>query len=164
MNGTSHAADFDVVIGGGGLVGATLALALAELDLRVALIEASAFDDPGQPSFDDRTTALSNGSRRAFEALGVWQLIEHEATPIRRIHVSDQGRFGFARLAHGQFGGGGDEAVQDVIDFGLARQAGLGEVDGGKRPGGDEPARFGDRQESGIAAHRGPPVGSNVRG
>jgi|HigsolmetaAR201D_1030396.scaffolds.fasta_scaffold00507_12 2-octaprenyl-6-methoxyphenol hydroxylase len=98
MNGTSHAADFDVVIGGGGLVGATLALALAELDLRVALIEASAFDDPGQPSFDDRTTALSNGSRRAFEALGVWQLIEHEATPIRRIHVSDQGRFGFARL------------------------------------------------------------------
>ncbi len=89
---------YDVAIGGGGLVGAALALALSELDLRVALIEASSFDSRDQPSFDERTTALSNGSRRAFEALGVWPLIEREATPIRRIHVSDQGRFGFARL------------------------------------------------------------------
>lgn len=89
---------FDVAVGGGGLVGATLALALAQLDLRVVVIEGSAFDDRDQPSFDERTTAISNGSRRAFEALGVWSLLEREAAPIRRIHVSDQGRFGFARL------------------------------------------------------------------
>ena len=63
-----------------------------------SLIEAHPFGTSGQPSFDDRTTALSNGSRRIFEALGVWPLLEREATPIRRIHVSDRGRFGFARL------------------------------------------------------------------
>lgn len=91
-------ATYDVAVGGGGLVGAALALALSELDLRVVLIEAAAFDSRNQPSFDDRTTALSNGSRRAFEALGVWPLIERDATAIRRIHISDQGRFGFARL------------------------------------------------------------------
>jgi 2-octaprenyl-6-methoxyphenol hydroxylase len=89
----------DIAIAGGGLVGASLALALAKLDLEIALIEAAPFGVAAQPSFDDRTTALSNGSRRIFEALGVWPLIERDATPIRRIHVSDRGRFGFARIS-----------------------------------------------------------------
>jgi 2-octaprenyl-6-methoxyphenol hydroxylase len=89
---------YDVAICGGGLVGATLALALAELDLAVVLIEAHPFGNVGQPSFDERTTALANGSRRIFEALGVWPLLERETTAIRRIHVSDQGRFAFARI------------------------------------------------------------------
>ncbi|MET0533329.1 MAG: 2-octaprenyl-6-methoxyphenyl hydroxylase [Steroidobacter sp.] len=88
----------DVAIVGGGLVGASLALALAKLRLKIALIEAAPFGVADQPSFDDRTTALSNGSRRIFEQLGVWSLMEREATPIRRIHVSDRGRFGFARI------------------------------------------------------------------
>lgn len=88
----------DIAIVGGGLVGASLALALSQLDLTVVLVEAHPFGVEGQPSFDDRTTALSNGSRRIFEGIGVWPLIERETTPIRRIHVSDQGRFGFARL------------------------------------------------------------------
>jgi 2-octaprenyl-6-methoxyphenol hydroxylase len=89
----------DVAVAGGGLVGASLALALSQLQLKVALIEASPFGAADQPSFDDRTTALSNGSRRIFEGLGVWPLIERGATPIRRIHVSDQGRFAFARIS-----------------------------------------------------------------
>jgi 2-octaprenyl-6-methoxyphenol hydroxylase len=88
----------DVAICGGGLVGATLAIALARLHLKVALIESHPFGAAAQPSFDERTTALSNGSRRVFEGLDVWPLIEREATPIRRIHVSDKGRFGFARI------------------------------------------------------------------
>ncbi|MFL6576935.1 MAG: FAD-dependent oxidoreductase, partial [Povalibacter sp.] len=88
----------DVAIAGGGLVGASLALALSSLKLKVALLEAHPFGTSGQPSFDDRTTALSNGSRRIFEAIGVWPLIEREATGIRRVHISDQGRFGFARI------------------------------------------------------------------
>ena len=88
----------DVAIVGGGLVGASLALALAQLQLKVVLIEAHPFGVSGQPSFDDRTTALSNGSRRIFEGIGVWPLLAREATPIRRIHISDQGRFAFARL------------------------------------------------------------------
>jgi 2-octaprenyl-6-methoxyphenol hydroxylase len=88
----------DVAIAGGGLVGASLALALSSLKLKVALIEAHPFGTTDQPSFDDRTTALSNGSRRIFDGIGVWPLIEREATPIRRIHISDQGRFAFARI------------------------------------------------------------------
>ncbi len=88
-----------VAICGGGLVGATLAVALAQLDLDVVLIESHPFGAVDQPSFDERTTALSNGSRRVFQGLGIWPLIKREATPIRRIHVSDKGRFGFARIA-----------------------------------------------------------------
>jgi len=89
----------DVAIVGGGLVGASLAIALEPLGLRVALVESVAPQAGTQPSFDDRTTALGNGTRRIFESLGLWAGIAPHAAPIRRIHVSDAGRFGFARLA-----------------------------------------------------------------
>ena len=99
MNAPSPAADFDLAIVGGGLVGASLALALAPLGLRIAVIEAVT---PGageqHPSFDERTTALANGTVAVFQALGVWAAMEREAAPIRRIHVSEQGRFGTARI------------------------------------------------------------------
>ena len=88
----------DVAIVGGGMVGASLALALAPLGLEVALIEAIPHDAAAQPSFDERTTALSNGSCRILDALQVWPDVERQATPIRKIHISDQGRFGFARI------------------------------------------------------------------
>jgi 2-octaprenyl-6-methoxyphenol hydroxylase len=89
---------FDVAIVGGGMVGATLGVALAPLNLRVALIEAIPHNAASQPSFDERTTALSNGSRRILETIGVWPALDALATPIAKIHVSDQGRFGFARI------------------------------------------------------------------
>lgn len=88
----------DVAIAGGGLVGASLAIALAQLDLQVALIEAAKLGASDHPSFDDRTTALSNGSRQIFNGLGAWQGMERHAAPIRRIHISEQGGFGFARI------------------------------------------------------------------
>jgi 2-octaprenyl-6-methoxyphenol hydroxylase len=89
---------FDIAIVGGGMVGASLAVALAPLGLKIALVEAVPHGDASQPSFDERTTALSNGSRRILETLGVWPGVQPLATPIRKIHVSDQGRFGFARI------------------------------------------------------------------
>jgi 2-octaprenyl-6-methoxyphenol hydroxylase len=89
---------FDVAVVGGGMVGASLAVALAPLGLKVAVVEAVAHDSASQPSFDERTTALSNGSRRILETLGVWTGVEASATAIRKIHVSDQGHFGFARI------------------------------------------------------------------
>lgn len=98
MSGTVTTRDFDVAISGGGLVGASLALALAPLGLKVALIEAVPQGRSEHPSFDERTTALANGSVRIFRSLDVWRQMEREATPIRRIHVSDQGRFGIARI------------------------------------------------------------------
>lgn len=89
---------FDIAIAGGGMVGASLAVALAPLGLEVALVEAIAHDSASQPSFDERTTALSNGSCRILETLGVWPEARTQAVAIRKIHVSDQGRFGFARI------------------------------------------------------------------
>jgi 2-octaprenyl-6-methoxyphenol hydroxylase len=90
--------DVDVAIVGGGMVGASLALALRDLGIRVLLIEGVAPNSSAQPSFDDRTTALGNASRRIFDSLGVWAAVAPRAAAIRTIHVSDAGRFGFARL------------------------------------------------------------------
>jgi 2-octaprenyl-6-methoxyphenol hydroxylase len=101
MNGAAHAGEaveVDVAIVGGGLVGASLAAALAPAGLKLAVVEGVAPDAARQPSFDDRTTALGNGSRQVFESLGLWSAIAPEAAPIRHLHVSDAGRFGFARL------------------------------------------------------------------
>lgn len=80
------------------MIGSSLALALAPLSLRVALVEAVAREDARQPSFDDRSTALSRSSKRMFEAIGLWQDVAAASTPIRSIHVSDRGRFGFAHI------------------------------------------------------------------
>ena len=98
MSKTSTASEYDLLIVGGGLVGASLAAALAPLQLKVAVVEAVAFGSRAQPSFDDRITALSEGSRRIFESMGVWAGIAPEANAIRHIHVSDRGRFGATRL------------------------------------------------------------------
>jgi len=89
----------DVAIAGGGLVGASLGLALAGTDKRVLLIEAVPAGDSGQPSFDDRTSALGNGSRRILETLGVWQHLAGSASAVREIQVSDAGHPGGARLS-----------------------------------------------------------------
>ena len=88
----------DVAIVGGGMVGASLALGLRGLGISVLLVEGVVPGSSSQPSFDDRTTALGNASRRIFASLGVWSDIAPQAAGIRTIHVSDAGRFGFARL------------------------------------------------------------------
>jgi 2-octaprenyl-6-methoxyphenol hydroxylase len=96
--------DFDLAIIGGGMVGASLAAALAGTARRVLLVESVAAGGPAQPSFDARTTALGNASRRIFEGLGVWPQLRPAAAAIRTIHVSDAGRFGFARLVAAEQG------------------------------------------------------------
>jgi len=98
MTTSAHGNDYDIVIAGGGMIGTSLALALAPLGLRVAVVEAVAQRAVEQPSFDDRSTALSRSTQRMFEAMGLWEEIAAAATPIRSIHVSDQGRFGFSHI------------------------------------------------------------------
>lgn len=97
--------DTDIVIAGGGLAGATLALTLARVlpQLRVTVVEAfplspEALPESYQPSYDARSTALAWGSRLIFEELGLWPRLSEHATPIRHIHVSDRGRFGATHL------------------------------------------------------------------
>jgi len=89
---------YDIVIAGGGMIGTSLGLALAPLKLRIAVVEAVARAEKQQPSFDDRSTALSRSSQRMFEAMGLWQDIARSSTPIKSIHVSDRGRFGFSHI------------------------------------------------------------------
>jgi 2-octaprenyl-6-methoxyphenol hydroxylase len=89
---------YDLVIGGGGMIGASLAIALAPLGLRIAVVEAVSRVEAQQPSFDDRSTALSRSTQRMYEAMGLWDDIIASATPIRRIHISDKGRFGFSHI------------------------------------------------------------------
>ncbi len=92
------AESYDIVIAGGGMIGSALAIALAPLELQVAVVEPVARGEAQQPSFDDRSTALSRSSRRMFEAMGLWQEVDAASIPIESIHVSDRGRFGFAHI------------------------------------------------------------------
>ncbi|MEW8107043.1 MAG: 2-octaprenyl-6-methoxyphenyl hydroxylase [Candidatus Thiodiazotropha endolucinida] len=91
---------FDLLIVGGGMVGASLAHAVSGQGLRIGVIEAWPFDSSAQPSFDDRVLALSWGSRIILQAMGVWDDIQVAAEPILNIHISDRGHFGFTRLNH----------------------------------------------------------------
>jgi 2-octaprenyl-6-methoxyphenol hydroxylase len=94
----SQETDYDIVIAGGGMIGTSLGVALAPLNLKVAIVEAVARGAEQQPSFDDRSTALSRSSQRMFQAMGLWAEIAAASTPIKSIHVSDKGRFGFSHI------------------------------------------------------------------
>ncbi|MBV8909585.1 MAG: FAD-dependent monooxygenase, partial [Gammaproteobacteria bacterium] len=102
LNGRSTSVDVAIV--GGGMVGASLALALAGSGRSVLIVESVPFGGTAQPSFDERTTALGNASRRIFSSLGLWKSLAAEAAAITAIHVSDAGRFGFSRLSAAEQG------------------------------------------------------------
>ncbi|HNC69075.1 MAG TPA: 2-octaprenyl-6-methoxyphenyl hydroxylase [Pseudomonadales bacterium] len=102
--------DCDVLIVGGGMVGASLACAMARSvhPWRVTLIESIAMPPAGsraqQPSFDSRCTALSVGSAGFLERIGLWQGLQALVEPIRSIHVSDRGHFGSVLMDAAQEG------------------------------------------------------------
>lgn len=93
-------AEFDLLIIGGGMVGASLARAVAGQGMRIGVVEAFAVESEAQPSFDDRVIALSWGSRLILQGIGVWDELAKAAEPILNIHVSDRGHFGFTHLDH----------------------------------------------------------------
>ncbi len=90
-----------VIIVGGGMAGATLALALSQMTggrLPVHLVEASAPDSAAHPGFDARAIALAQGTCQQLTAIGVWPAIASCATAITSVHVSDRGHAGFVTL------------------------------------------------------------------
>jgi 2-octaprenyl-6-methoxyphenol hydroxylase len=92
---------FDVIIVGGGMVGLSAALGFAKLGLSVAVLEAhklSLSGVPETPSFDSRSTALSYGSRKILEDLGVWSAMADLVSPISSVHVSQKGMMGVSRM------------------------------------------------------------------
>jgi 2-octaprenyl-6-methoxyphenol hydroxylase len=91
--------NYDLVIVGGGMAGASLARALADTGLRIAIIEAIPWQSDQQPSYDVRTISLSHGSRLVYETMGIWQQIDPLAVcPIHSIHISDRGHPGMTHL------------------------------------------------------------------
>jgi len=88
---------FDVAVVGGGLVGASLAIALAPSGKKVTLIEAAA-PPKSQPSWDEREIALNVVSQRIYAGLGLWDRLAPETSPILATHISERGRFGVARF------------------------------------------------------------------
>ena len=93
---------YDVIIAGGGMVGASLACDLASKSAgRLSILVVENFPLPDnaaqpmyQPSFDARSTALSAGSKNLLEAMGVWATLKEYVQPIDKIHVSNKGRLG----------------------------------------------------------------------
>lgn len=88
----------DILIIGGGLTGATLMLALADLGYRCLLVEAKPFSDRIQEDFDARSLALSTASVQILKMLNIWPLLQDYATPIEMIHISERQVFGSARM------------------------------------------------------------------
>nr|CAA6830169.1 MAG: 2-octaprenyl-6-methoxyphenol hydroxylase (EC [uncultured Thiotrichaceae bacterium] len=96
---------FDVLIVGGGMVGASMAVALRPLGLKVGLVEAFAFaKSRSQQGYDDRSVALSHGSSLIFKGMGLWETLRPQVEAIQNIHVSDRGYFGATRLSAEQQG------------------------------------------------------------
>jgi len=117
----------DVLIVGGGLVGASLAIALERLGLRVGLIEAT---PPGSlPAvFDERNLSFAEGTVNALTALGVMQKLRAPAGAIARIHVSRRGDFGRGLLEASRYGRSEFGRVVVARDFGEALEARLAEA------------------------------------
>ena len=90
-----------VIIVGGGMAGATLALAISHLTqgkLPVHLIEAVAPNCAAHPGFDARAIAIAQGTCQQLTRIGVWPAIQDCATAITTVHVSDRGHAGFVTL------------------------------------------------------------------
>lgn len=93
----------DIAIIGGGLVGASLAVALAPLNLRIVLIEAAP-PPASVASWDERCIALNAASQQIVTGLGLWDALAPAAAPILSTHISERGRFGVARFTAEQAG------------------------------------------------------------
>ena len=128
----------DVVIVGGGLVGASLAIALVRQGVEVGLVEAA---PAGQmPAvFDQRNLSFAAATVNALTALGVMQQLRTPTGPIRRIHISRQGDFGRVRLEAQDYGRATFGQVVVARDFGEALEARLEGLSGLTRY---RPARF----------------------
>ena len=113
---------YDIVIVGGGLVGASMALALAGIaeryQLSIAIIDAAKAEDSTPTAagdLDGRATALALGSRNLLDSIGVWADLASQAQPIMDIDVSDQGQ-PFSAKMHAQ------EMDQEALGYVLQNQ------------------------------------------
>lgn len=123
--------NLDIVIIGGGLVGFCLALSLRDTGMRVAVVEATTDESRSKSAASNRALALSYGTTKMLDKLSIWQKIRHKATPIKQIHISDQGYFAKSRLSADKEG---VEALGYVITANIIERAVLSQAQQTKIP------------------------------
>jgi 2-octaprenylphenol hydroxylase len=83
---------FDIVIAGAGIIGATMALALADTGLQILLLDArpeSPATDRNADQFDPRVSAITHASQRLFESLGAWSAMQQRLCAYTHMHVRE---------------------------------------------------------------------------
>ncbi|MGP8308407.1 2-octaprenyl-6-methoxyphenyl hydroxylase [Vibrio sp. YIC-376] len=116
---------YDVVIAGGAMAGATLALAIEHLSLetlRIAVVEPFKAQSDAHPGFDSRSIALSYGTVNLLRHLQLWSGIEPFATPIEHIHVSDRSHAGMTDITRQEVGVEALGYVVELADVGRVYQ------------------------------------------
>ena len=91
--------DYDLIIVGAGLAGNCLGLALQHSGLTIAIVEAGNRQQMYDSPQGDRALALAAGTVQLLQAIDAWDGVARKATPIKHIHISDQGHFGKTRLS-----------------------------------------------------------------
>jgi len=86
------------------MVGMSLAIALARVEIKVAVIEREAASAQLQPSFDGRVSAIAHGSKCLLDGIGIWKFMAGEAEPIQDIRVSDGNTPFFLHYDHREVG------------------------------------------------------------
>jgi 2-octaprenyl-6-methoxyphenol hydroxylase len=118
---------FDVAIVGGGMVGLSLACALGQTGLTVAVVDREAPSGQVAPTFDGRASALADATLRLFEGAGIWRHVA-DSTPIAEIRVSDGDSLLFLHYDHRLLG---DRPLGRMVEnrhIRLALQARLAEL------------------------------------
>ncbi len=80
---------YDVVIAGGGMVGAALACALGDSSLKVAVLDHRAPEPLPENGYDQRVSAITLASVSIFQAVGAWEAMKHRVAPVREMKVWD---------------------------------------------------------------------------
>ena len=117
---TGNNMDADVLIVGGGMVGTTLAVALASADVSVAIIDRDPPEQIAHPRRDGRASAIASGSQAVLDVLGVWPRVAANAQPILQVRVSDTDSLLFLHYDHRDLG---DKPLGAIVENHLIRHA-----------------------------------------
>ncbi|WP_462177659.1 2-octaprenyl-6-methoxyphenyl hydroxylase [Pseudoalteromonas gelatinilytica] len=114
------AKQFDVVIIGGGMAGASCALGLKQSNkqLSIAVIEANEVSADYHPSFDDRSIALAQQSVQYLKSINAFDCQALFAAAIKKVTVSDRGHFGKTHIDCQEYGHDALGYVVEVNPFG----------------------------------------------
>lgn len=118
MTQTIH--NVDVLIAGGGMVGMSLAIALARAHVRVGLVDKQPLATHLLPEFDGRVSAIAISSKHMLSAIGVWEHMQAYAEPIKDIRVADDHSSSFVHYDHEEVG---HDPFGYIVENRITRQA-----------------------------------------